>query len=295
MSFDNRNPQTAARVANELTSLYLSENIESRKQLAADTAGFLRTESERLGKRVAELEQKVSDFKAKNSDKLPELYQVNMQMLDRSGQELREVESRIRALDQQVLFLTDNWRWINLTSMVVAENGARILSTRDRLKLARSEYATAVAQYQPDHPDVIRLKRTIEGLETQLGQGGGGRNDTRRALEAARGELDAANKRYSPDHPDVKRLQQTVATLEAQLRDAPAVAPSDNGESADNPAYISLRTQREAAISERASLVTQAAQTKAKMAELEQRQAQSPGVEREYTAVMHDLQSERQV
>jgi len=293
VSFDNRNPQTAARVANELTSLYLSENIESRKQLAADTAGFLRAESERMGKRVAELEQKLSEFKAKNSDKLPELYQVNMQMLDRSGQELREVESRIRALDQQILFLDAQLTQTSPTGMVVTENGERVLSPRDRLKLLRSQYATAAAQYKPDHPDVLRLKRTIEGLEAQLGQNGATQNDTRRALAAAQSELDVASKRYSPDHPDVKRLQQTVARLQDELKRTPAAPPVLPDEGADNPAYVSIRTQREAAMTERAALMTQAGQTRARIAELEQRQAQSPGVEREYSGLVRDLQGER--
>ncbi len=49
VSYDSRLPTLAARVANELTTLYLSENIETRKQLAADTAGFLLDETARLG------------------------------------------------------------------------------------------------------------------------------------------------------------------------------------------------------------------------------------------------------
>ncbi len=290
VSFDNRNPQTAARVANELASLYLSENLESRKRLAADTAGFLRTESERLGKRVAELEQKLSEFKTKNSDKLPELFQVNMQMLDRSAQDLREVQSRIRALDQQILFLDAQLTQTSPTGMLVTENGERVLSPRDRLKLLRTQYTMAAAQYKPDHPDVMRLKRTIEGLEAQLGEGGD-RNTTRRALTAAQGELDVASKRYSADHPDVKRLQQTVARLQAELEVSPTAArPVDDG--ADNPAYVSIRTQREAAMTERSSLMTQAVEIRSRISDLERRQAQSPGVERDYSGLQRDLQSE---
>lgn len=292
VSFDSRNPQTAARVANELTSLYLSENIESRKQLAADTAGFLHTESERLGKRVEALEQKLAAFKAKNSDKLPELYQINLQMLDRSEQNLRDIESRIRALDQQILFLDAQLTQTSPTGMVMTENGERVLSPRDRLKLLRSQYATAVAQYKPDHPDVLRLKRTIEGLEAQLGDSGD-RNTIQRALTAAQGELDVASKRYSPDHPDVKRLRETVAQLQADLKKASSAPERPIDEGADNPAYVSIRTQREAAMTERTSLMTQVSQIQARIAELEQRQAQAPGVEREYTDLMRDLTSER--
>jgi polysaccharide biosynthesis transport protein len=297
VSYDNRNPQMAARVANELTSLYLSENIETRKQLAADTAGFLRSEAERVGKRVSEIAQQVADFKAKNSDKLPELYQVNMQMLDRGEQELRNTEARVQSLDQQLLFLDAQLAQINPTSAVFTESGERVLSSQDRLKILRSQYASATVLYTPDHPTVLRLKHSIASLEAQLGADGGGdaRNDIARALTAARGELDVASQRYSPDHPDVKRLQQTVAGLEADLRKTASVPVTTAGSSdaPDNPTYIAIRTQREAALNERSSLLAQSAATRARIGEIERRQSQAPTVERDYSALQRDLQGER--
>ena len=48
VGYDSRSPDLAARVANDLVSLYLRENLESRKQLAAGSAEFLSGESEKL-------------------------------------------------------------------------------------------------------------------------------------------------------------------------------------------------------------------------------------------------------
>mgnify|MGYP002682380413 CR=1 FL=1 len=42
VGYDSRSPDLAARVANDLVSLYLRENLESRKQLAAASAEGLR-------------------------------------------------------------------------------------------------------------------------------------------------------------------------------------------------------------------------------------------------------------
>ena len=297
VSYDHRNPQTAARVANELVSLYLSENIETRKQLAADTAGFLQGESERIGKRVSELEQQIAVFKEKNSAKLPELAQVNMQMLDRGEQELRDIDTRTRSLDQQLLFLDAQLAQMNPTGAVYTETGERVLSSADRLKVLRSQYASAAAEYKPDHPDVVRLKRAVESLEAQGVAGGtsGTEGDLVRRLTDARGELDVARKRYSPEHPDVNRLEREVATLEDNLRtnsNARVLAPGLS-EIADNPAYIQLRTQREAARNERRSLLTQSAAVRMRISELERRQAQAPTVERDYNFMLRDLQGEQ--
>lgn len=297
VSYDHRNPQTAARVANELVSLYLSENIETRKQLAADTAGFLQGESERIGKRVSELEQQIAVFKEKNSAKLPELAQVNMQMLDRGEQELRDIDTRTRSLDQQLLFLDAQLAQMNPTGAVYTETGERVLSSADRLKVLRSQYASAAAEYKPDHPDVVRLKRAVESLEAQGAAGGtsGAEGELARRLTDARGELDVARKRYSPEHPDVNRLEREVATLEDNLRtnsNARVLAPGLS-EIADNPAYIQLRTQREAARNERRSLLTQSAAVRMRISELERRQAQAPTVERDYNFMLRDLQGEQ--
>lgn len=297
VSYDHRNPQTAARVANELVSLYLSENIETRKQLAADTAGFLQGESERIGKRVSELEQQIAVFKEKNSAKLPELAQVNMQMLDRGEQELRDIDTRTRSLDQQLLFLDAQLAQMNPTGAVYTETGERVLSSADRLKVLRSQYASAAAEYKPDHPDVVRLKRAVESLEAQGAAGGtsGAEGELARRLTDARGELDVARKRYSPEHPDVNRLEREVATLEDNLRtnsNARVLAPG-LPEIADNPAYIQLRTQREAARNERRSLLTQSAAVRMRISELERRQAQAPTVERDYNFMLRDLQGEQ--
>jgi uncharacterized protein involved in exopolysaccharide biosynthesis len=299
VSYESANPQTAARVANELTSLYLSENITSRKQLAADTAGFLQSESVRLGKRVTELEQQIATFKEQNAERLPEYTQFNAQLADRSQQELRDLDARVRGLDQQIVFLDAQLAQLNPSGLVYTENGERVLSKSDRLKMARSQYASAVATYTPDHPDVLRLKREVESLEAQVSSEGGladSSNDISRKLTAARGELEAAQKNLSPDHPDVQRLAREVASLEASAQEAAArnLPAQSNTAAADNPAYISIRAQRSAAQNERAALQVQMGQVRARVADIEKRQALAPAVERDYNALLREMKSEQE-
>src|SRR5262245_8740873 len=217
VSFDSRSAEQAAKVANELTTLYLNENLETRKRMAGDTAAFLQEEAERVGREVAGLEQKIADFKSRNGDSLPELSQVNIQLVTRAQEEIRSVESRITALDQQLVFRDSQLVQISPVATSYSETGERVMSTSDRLKSLRTQLASAAAVYGPEHPTVVRLKREVAGLEAEVGAADEG-NELVRQLEDAKSKLASARNRYSPEHPDVVRLEKVVAAIEEAMK-----------------------------------------------------------------------------
>jgi len=105
VSYSNRSADLAGRVANELVSLYLRENIESRKQRSAEATSFLTEEGDRLNKRIAELGAQLAKFKAEHQDDLPELSPLNLQIINRAEDELRDIGTRTSSLDQQITYL----------------------------------------------------------------------------------------------------------------------------------------------------------------------------------------------
>lgn len=288
VSYDNRSPLLAAKVANELTTLYLNENLESRKQLADGTATFLTAEADRLNKQIAELDTKLAAFKEKNAHTLPELNQLNMQLMTRAEEELRETDTRIRSLDQQIVYLDAQLAQLNPASQIFTSTGERVMSPSDRLKMLKSEYSRASGIYAPDHPDVLRMKREVEGLEREVGKVNTG-HDLARQLREAQGQLAQARERYAADHPDVQQLERLVSSIEAAMLSAPLTAAATTKEDADNPAYIQVSAQREASINERASLERKAATLRERIGGLESRLAQSPEIEREYSAMLRDM------
>lgn len=289
VSYDNRSAETAARVANELTTLYLNENIESRKQLTADTANFLTEESNRLSRTVAELETRIATFKEQNADSLPDLNALNVQMMARVEEEAREVDTRIRSLDQQVVYLDAQLAQLQPAAQIYTSTGERVMSPADRLKTVRSDYLRASSLYAPDHPDVIRLKRELDGLEKEVGSQDSA-NDLARQLAEARSQLVAARQRYGAEHPDIVRLERLVSSVEAAMRVAPATAVAVTA-NPDNPAYIQVRAQREASANERASLQQRRGVLAARVAEFEKRLSESPEIEREYSGLVRELES----
>ena len=289
LSYSAPSAKVAAAVANELTSLYLRENIETRKQQAAGTAEFLRNEAQRIGAQVTELEQKLAEFKEKNYRNLPEDAQINIQLASRAQDDLREVDSRLRALDQQIVFLDSQLAQINPTSTLYGDTGQRVMAAKDQLKILQTQYAAALASHSETYPDVVRLKHQIEGLEKEAGRQNT-RRDLERQLEQARADLATSRETHTEQHPEVKRLSRQVAELEKELAGAPRTpATPVQTDQPDNPAYIQIQANREAAASERASLIAQRTQVRARLADLERRSVEAPAIARDYDALMGDL------
>jgi uncharacterized protein involved in exopolysaccharide biosynthesis len=290
VSYESDTAAVAAKVANELTTLYLNENATTRRQLAADTAQFLRQEAERVGKEVADLDRRVAEFKSLHASALPELSQVNIQLSARAEEDLRALESRIQALDQQRMFLDSQLTQVSPVAMAVTEDGLRVAGTGDRLKVLRAQLASARARYQPDHPDVIRLQREVAGLEREVSGTSDGA-ELERQLAQAKDLLAKARAKYSPEHPDVKRYERLVQYIESALRTSPvAQAPQRAKQAPDNPAYLQLQTQRESVMSERAALERERELTRSRITDLDDRMSSAPAVEREYMALTRDLE-----
>jgi uncharacterized protein involved in exopolysaccharide biosynthesis len=296
ISYTSRSPDQAVKVANELVTLYLNENLTERTRLAEDASGFLKGEADGLSSHIADLEAKLAEFKSRHVDALPEHTQLNMQLLDRTEQELRETQTRQMSLEQQRSYLEAQLAQIKPNSVLVGQDGERILTPSDRLKMLQTELASAEAVYAPTHPDVIRLKREIAGLKEQQGASAP-TNDLLRELDEARGELAAARKRYSPQHPDVQRLEKRVAALEAALvpENASPVAPGSATRLAvdnpDNPAYIQLKAQLSGVLNDLQALQAQDRELRARVADYQRKILLSPEVEKEYRELARDLES----
>jgi succinoglycan biosynthesis transport protein ExoP len=90
VAYQSRSPDLALKVANDLTSLYLNENLTSRAQLSEQTFAFLTEQADRESAHIDELDKTLAAFKEKHHDDLPELAQLNVQMAQRTELDLHE-------------------------------------------------------------------------------------------------------------------------------------------------------------------------------------------------------------
>lgn len=289
LSYEGRNPDLVQRVANEITSLYLEENLRVRTQKTAETSGFLREEAKQMGEYVAVVEKKLAEFKEAHINSLPEQKQINVQLIDRTERDLMDVDIQIRSMQERRFYLDGQLAQINPGSPMVSSTGERVADPEDRLKTLRTQYLSLSSLYSDKHPDVVKMRTEIQSLEKDAGGADNSLEQTK-VLEQLRGQLASIRDRYSDNHPEVVELTKRIAVLEAQINKTGAtkVAKRIAESQPENPAYITLQAQRESVVQDLASLAQKRTELKAKLAEYEQWLVQSPEVERQYVGLVRD-------
>lgn len=293
VNYKSHSPELALKVANDLTSLYLNENLTSRSRMAEQTSSFFAEEAQRQQAHIDELDKKLSDFKQKNQDALPDQAQINTAVSERTETDLRDAENRVSAIDSQRVMLEAQLAQINPTMQVFSDTGLRVMSAEDRLKALKSQLAGFKARYAPGHPDVVNAEREVAGLEKEV-TADDGTSDIVRQLDEAKAQLARAREKYSPDHPDILRLTREVDSLQTTLADAPStgsLAKDRERAHADNPPYLQVKGQLDALMVERDSAVKKVDSLKAKRDDYEARLAHEPAVERQYRELARDLDS----
>jgi uncharacterized protein involved in exopolysaccharide biosynthesis len=288
LGFTGDNPAQVQKVANELMSLYLKENLKERSEQASQTYSFLNDESRRLSGEIANLETRLAEFKEKHANALPELRDLNQNQMDRTERELSDIESQTNTLQQTLVYLESQ-----LSQLKPFENMPGT-DPKLRLRALRTEYLRLLARYSPDHPDVVRTRREIEGLEHETGEVDSSAEQLKQ-IEALRTQRAALVKKYSAQHPDVVAVERQIEALEKGLpSDTTAASPalmSEAADNPDNPAYIQLQTQIETTNAKIRALREKKTEQETKLAEYEQRLLETPQVEREYRKLARDLQN----
>jgi uncharacterized protein involved in exopolysaccharide biosynthesis len=273
-----------------MVSLFLDENLRARTEQTEDTSKFLGDEAKRLEERLRELEKLLAAFKEGHMENLPELQQLNLQLMQSTEQQLVEIDRQIAAAQERRIYLDGQLALQEPHSALFTETGERILSPGDRVRLLENQLVGLRARYSPNHPDVIRAEKELTALRVEVG-GGPSASEVSVKLDQARADLAAARERYSVEHPDVRRLQREVESLQADLDRAVATPRKPIPvEDPDNPAYINLQAQLQAANSEIHSMRDLKVQLRAKLADYEARLIATPQVEKEYRDMLRDYE-----
>jgi polysaccharide biosynthesis transport protein len=276
VAYDNQDPQRAQQGAAWVVNAFMAENRRDRQQYAAGAAKFFGAEAERLRKRVGDLESKLAEFKAKNAGQLPELSQMNMGVMDRTENDIQNIESQMQALRRERVFLLAQLQQARATG---PETG--------NLRALEEEYKRKSVQYDEGHPDMIAMRRQMDALRS----GGSTTGQSLQAqLQTQRSILSEARQRYSEDHPDVKRIMRNIESLQARIA---AGETADQSIASDSPMSMQLQTQLNATDTQLGALQARGAELRAKLSSLEGRMIAAPQVEREFQTVTRDLASAR--
>lgn len=291
LSFVYRTPKQAQLVVDKLVSLYVDQNLTSRKDKAAEATNFLQEEADRYSLQVQEIEGKLADFKSKYSGNLPDQSAVNRQFMERTERELADLRRQLQDAGEREIYLQAQLATVQPYEAAVVD-GIRVASPDAQLRDLETRLITLQGVYGPDHPDVRKAKREIKALRTETGVGPD-INELYARRSAIQAEMSVARQRYSADHPDVTKLQRQLDSVDLAIQDArnnPAPARKQVVRP-NNPAYLQIQAQIEALRLQKRSYNSEYALLQEKMRTYEARALDAPEIEREYNRMQRDRET----
>jgi polysaccharide chain length determinant protein (PEP-CTERM system associated) len=170
ISFTASDPHTAQLVCREITSLFVSENLQAREQSAEGTTQFLKGQLDQAKADLDSQDQKLADFQKQYMGTLPEQEQSNMEMLntlntqlDAATQSLTRMEQD-RSLEEALLAQQTH----QLQTSVTGTQKASPQTEQGDLQKLEAQEADLKARYTADYPDVIAVQRQIADLRRQM-------------------------------------------------------------------------------------------------------------------------------
>jgi len=164
VSFRGPNPETVARVTNELAAFYVSENSTIRERRAAEALQDVKREVEDAQRRLDEQDKRTNEFKRRNMGQLPEQVAANLAMLERLNAQLAlNNHNQVVALERRSAM-----RRPGDGDMHAAATPEEALTMR--LNQLNFDLAKLQRQYSDKYPDVITTKQEIESTKKQLAE-----------------------------------------------------------------------------------------------------------------------------
>jgi len=294
LSFQGRNPVTVQKATNLLASLYIQEDIKTREKLASATSNFLNQELKELEKQVAFFENKISKFKEKYAGTLPGSTNVNLQAISRLEIQLDRINMNLRTQEDKKIILHGQIATVDPLLPVMTEEGKVAMNPKTRLKQLRLQLLRLQATFSQKHPDVKKLKKEINELESQVGI-----TDYSivkiKQLKDLKGRLAILNGKLGPQHPDVIRLIREIKTLSVEVDklNSEQVSLEMAENKPDNPTYINLTTQITSVEATIHSLRLEKQKIQDRLEGYQRKVEKAPSVEREYQDLIRDYDTAR--
>ncbi len=167
VGFEDRYPDVAAKVANELVTLILNEDVRARTSRATGTAQFLRREVERQEKELVTIEAQIANFELGNKDALPDKQPFLMSALERAEKDLALLDREVQGMEEEKRLLEFDYS-VKKEGGGKTTEGSDLANTAVSLEALKAKLAASSAVMSADHPEIKALKQQIAALEKQL-------------------------------------------------------------------------------------------------------------------------------
>jgi uncharacterized protein involved in exopolysaccharide biosynthesis len=213
-------------------------------------------EQYRLKADIAKIDQALSEYKNKHVHELPELLTYNFRKIEELEQQSRNLDKDFQVFMERKILIEGQLVQIQPTTPLEGISGEKIVTPEEKLATLKTELVVLQTQVSEKHPDIIRVKREIEGLE----------------------KAGITKQQNAPVQNDNEKQVSSRIKRLGPLEDLGSY----------NPAYVNLVTQIDDIDAQIKSLDMQKEKIASEIEKYKQRFEKTPLIEKEYNVLVRD-------
>jgi len=204
ISYRGQDQGKVAKVAKELASKFIEENLRYREAWARETSKYISNELQQAKETMDAKEATMRDYKLKFYNEMPTQRDINL--------------ARLTLLQEQHQSMQQNMLELERTRVLIQDQIAARKAVLEAEKRARIYTASSAA---------------ANGADSQA-----------QYLDRLRVKLDSLEIRYTDNHPEIKRTKKMIAKLEKEIRNSgPANGPGVGTGDPVDEVLIKLQSQ----------------------------------------------------
>jgi polysaccharide chain length determinant protein (PEP-CTERM system associated) len=243
VSYEGSSPRTVADVTNRLASLFIEENLRDREVMAEGTNQFLESELEAARQRLVEHENKLEAYRKQYAGELPSQLNSNLQVIQNLQMQIQAVVESLNRNRDRRLVLEQQLAEANLPDASQAPvRPAKSMEPdpmaplQEQVDAARADLQQLEMRLTPQHPDVIRAKRTLRDLEAKLAaqtQAAGpppaepapvvdpGVRQRQNRTKQLRADIQSLDRQIASSEAEERKLRESAAEYQRRVEAAP--------------------------------------------------------------------------
>ena len=232
VGFTSSNPRNAQQVCNQLTSMFLEENLKAREQLAQGTTEFLSRQLEEAKHTLDDQDSKLAAFKRDHFGQLPGDEDNNFKILmglnsqlDANTQTLNRAQQDKSYAEAQLSTMMSQWK-------ASSQSSTSPQALEQQLAQAQAVLLQLQGRYTADHPDVVKQKNDIAELKKRLAEVNSAQPEQNTEKVSAieppeirnlRVQIHQYEQAISQATSEQKRLQEAIKTYQSRVSLSPAI------------------------------------------------------------------------
>jgi polysaccharide chain length determinant protein (PEP-CTERM system associated) len=227
-------PQLAQQICTEITSMFMEQNAHALEQQAARTTSFLSQQLDEAKAKLDEHDAKLAQFKRQYLGSLPEEAQANLSLLMGMNSQLEANTQALSRAQQDKAFNESlfNQQQANL-EVAQKQAGHDPETLEQQLNALQDQLTVLQAHYTAEHPDVIKMKNSIEELKKRMAEeaktdpSGSGNAQTPRSEPPQMQQFRAKLRQDELNIADLTKrqaqIQNQIGVLQARVQASPVV------------------------------------------------------------------------